>query len=396
MQQEHPGRLQDHWQERFEKLADFCRSIEWKPDSGSFFDELAGLVLKDCGCDAVTLREFTVTDCRIVGAAFADESEAARIRETFAFTPINVGRMADMMEQPATIILDYENPGVGDDSGQFRSAASLGFRSSLIIKLIKDNELFGDMVVSSRKSGVFDPESVSYLESLAKVVSSFMEFHRISERQAEAVVLDECRRLMGEVRANQMNYLNAVRLEGEQALNALWENDRTSLEEQLRMIEKTSSAAIDSLRDDMVMAFRASGGSQPVVEQMEQLLSRFEYMWSIDTELKATDAARAARLSPLALQQVVRMAHEALSNVNRHAHASMVVVEMDAQDDHLIVRIKDDGNGFDASKAPGANIGLKTMHERLELAGGSLSIDSVPGEGTAVVALVPVDVQRGR
>ena len=394
MGQESDFRQEGRWQRRFADLAQLCCNIEWKPDSGSFYDELAGLVLESCGCDAVTLREFTITECRIVGAAFADAGEASGIRAEFASTPVGIGRMADMMEHPQPILLDFSHPGTGDDSGQFRSAAALGFQSALILKLIRGSDLFGDMVVSSRRADAFDGDAVEYVGVLAQVVGSFMEFHRISERQAEAAVLAECHRLMAEVRANQMNHLNAVRLESEQALNALWENDRIGLEEQLRLIAKTSGAAIDSLRDDMVMAAGTGTDDVTLAEQMEQLLERFEYMWSVRTALRASAAARAAVLSPLAAQQVIRMAHEALSNVNRHAQADSVSVDMDAQDGQLVVRIRDDGAGFDPARTAGAAIGLKAMRERMSLVGGELTVESQPGAGTTVVALVPVENPR--
>lgn len=390
MEQETKICREDYWQERFLKLSAFCRAIEWRPEAGSFYDGLAGLVLEQTGCDAVVLREFTVTECRTIGAAFVEKEAGAHIRAEFASTPVTVGLMADMMKDPEPIYIEFEHPKAGDDPEQYRMAAAFGFHSSLIVKLIRGNELYGDMVVSSRVPDAFDSDTVQYLETLAQMVSSFIDFHRISEQQMEASILNECRRLMTEVRANQMNYLNAIRLEGEQALSALWDGDRQNLEKQLRLIAKTSRAAVDSLRDDMVMPFDVSGETKPVVEQMAQLLERFEYMWSVSTHLRATKEARRAMLGPSAVQQVIRMAHEALSNINRHAHAQNVFVELDAQENQLVIRIKDDGVGFDIGELEGASIGLKAMRERMTMAQGTLTIESSPGKGTIVVALVPV------
>ena len=390
MQQETPACREDYWQERFLKLSAFCRAIEWKPEAGSFYDGLASLVLEQTGCDVVVLREFTVTECRTIGAAFVKKEEGEHIRAEFASTPVTVGLMADMMKDPDPIYIEFEHPKVGDDTEQYRIAAAFGFHSSLIIKLIRGNELYGDMVVSSRVPGAFDSDTVQYLETLAQMVSSFIDFHRISEQQMEASVLNECRRLMTEVRANQANYLNAIRLESEQALSAFWDGDRQNLEKQLRLIAKTSRAAVDSLRDDMVMPFDVSGETKPIVKQIAQLLERFEYMWSVSTHLRATEEAERAMLGPSATQQVIRMAHEALSNINRHAHAENVFVELDAQDNQLVIRIKDDGVGFDTAKSERANIGLKAMRERMTMAGGTLTIESSPGKGTVVVALIPI------
>jgi signal transduction histidine kinase len=88
--------------------------------------------------------------------------------------------------------------------------------------------------------------------------------------------------------------------------------------------------------------------------------------------------------------QVVR---EALTNARKHARAAEVEVVLEAHDRGLRVTVRDDGDGFEPSTAawkPG-HLGLGSMRDRAELAGGSLDIRSAPGEGTSVVFWLPVD-----
>jgi PAS domain S-box-containing protein len=91
-----------------------------------------------------------------------------------------------------------------------------------------------------------------------------------------------------------------------------------------------------------------------------------------------------------------RITQEALSNVRKHANASRVVVNLSGSDSGLSVRITDDGDGFDRSRAelaePG-HLGLSTMRERAELAGGSFVIESAPGSGTTVEFRLPFSPQ---
>jgi PAS domain S-box-containing protein len=91
-----------------------------------------------------------------------------------------------------------------------------------------------------------------------------------------------------------------------------------------------------------------------------------------------------------------RIAQEALSNVRKHANASRVVVNLSGSESGLSVRITDDGDGFDRSRAevaePG-HLGLSTMRERAELAGGSFLIESAPGSGTTVEFRLPFSPQ---
>lgn len=83
-----------------------------------------------------------------------------------------------------------------------------------------------------------------------------------------------------------------------------------------------------------------------------------------------------------------RIAQESLTNVARHARAAQVVVRLAQRDQAWHLTIADDGVGM-TPDAMGSGIGLTGMRERAHLVGGSLTIDSAPGQGTTVHARVP-------
>ena len=97
------------------------------------------------------------------------------------------------------------------------------------------------------------------------------------------------------------------------------------------------------------------------------------------------------RLSPQTEVALYRIAQEALTNVARHAQARRVLVSL-AREGHLVrLSVEDDGVGFDvASRRASGGLGHFGMQERLGLVGGSLRIHSRPGEGTCIVAEVPL------
>jgi PAS domain S-box-containing protein len=104
------------------------------------------------------------------------------------------------------------------------------------------------------------------------------------------------------------------------------------------------------------------------------------------------DPAAAAYLEPGLRGQVLYLVREAVSNVVRHAAARSVTVRLDgaAVTGPLVVRVTDDGRGFDAAAGPRAgHHGLRTMAERARLLGGRLAITSAPGQGTTVALEVP-------
>jgi two-component system, NarL family, sensor histidine kinase UhpB len=86
-----------------------------------------------------------------------------------------------------------------------------------------------------------------------------------------------------------------------------------------------------------------------------------------------------------------RIAEEALANVAKHARANQVWVTLSRTAKGIRLAIHDDGAGFDpAAIEPGSGLGMLAMQERLRAVKGSLSIRSLPGAGTEVVALAPL------
>jgi len=89
-----------------------------------------------------------------------------------------------------------------------------------------------------------------------------------------------------------------------------------------------------------------------------------------------------------------RLIQEGLNNIRKHADASHVTVRLSASFPHIILRIEDNGKGFDLERRPDAAVqekrmGLRTMAERAALLNGKMKIESRPGQGTKIVVEVP-------
>jgi signal transduction histidine kinase len=103
------------------------------------------------------------------------------------------------------------------------------------------------------------------------------------------------------------------------------------------------------------------------------------------------------RLSRDAELTIFRIVQEALTNVAKHARASRVGIDLGVDDRGLTVCVRDDGRGFDPSTAAAApagtgpvGLGLAGIRERAGLLDGSVEIASAPGQGTRLVATVPL------
>jgi PAS domain S-box-containing protein len=90
-----------------------------------------------------------------------------------------------------------------------------------------------------------------------------------------------------------------------------------------------------------------------------------------------------------------RIAQEALNNVGKHAHASRAQVHLMCHQDGTVLRIRDDGAGFEQEDAQAFQLGLGIMRERIHAIGGTLTLNSHPGEGTEIIARWDVASARG-
>jgi len=85
-----------------------------------------------------------------------------------------------------------------------------------------------------------------------------------------------------------------------------------------------------------------------------------------------------------------RTLQESLTNIVKHAQASQVWVEINLEEDHIMLTIQDNGQGFDTSQVSSNGIGLSGLRERLTLVGGSLQISSNSVRGTILSARLPL------
>lgn len=80
-----------------------------------------------------------------------------------------------------------------------------------------------------------------------------------------------------------------------------------------------------------------------------------------------------------AMRQLQFVVYGALANVLQHAHCSQIKVELLAQDSGTLLRIEDNGRGFEVGDQLTASRGLHSMYERTSSIGGTLSVESSPG-----------------
>ena len=168
----------------------------------------------------------------------------------------------------------------------------------------------------------------------------------------------------------------------------------TSPQAAMRRLEEVGQAARASLSE----ARRAIWALRPEALEhgslgcaLGDLAAGFGAQTGIDTQAAVTGGEH--DLAPGAQEALLRIAQEALANVRKHARAHRVRLTLSYLDDATLLDVRDDGIGFDptapARNGPGSGFGLAGMRERLASHGGTLTIETAPGQGTTVAAVVP-------
>lgn len=123
-----------------------------------------------------------------------------------------------------------------------------------------------------------------------------------------------------------------------------------------------------------------------LVPALEILCSEFAERLQVQLQ----PSLQPVQLSPAAELTVFRLVQESLSNIAKHAQARLVTVSLAPQDDgSALVRVTDDGAGFEPARLTVGSHGLVGMRYRVQAEGGTLTITSQPGAGTQVQAVLP-------
>lgn len=161
--------------------------------------------------------------------------------------------------------------------------------------------------------------------------------------------------------------------------------------------EATRLDQITELSRDSLAEIRAIiAESAPVVEHLatfeaalDRLVDRFRRETGIESHVVVEiDGPGLSRETEVVL---LRCLQEGLANVRRHSGAASARLHVRTTDGEAVLRLEDDGRGFDPATAPTTGFGLPGLRERARTVGGSVEIDSAPGTGTRVVVRLPLD-----
>jgi signal transduction histidine kinase len=351
-------------------------SVEGEADLGRMLRTLVSEVMEATGAPYVALG--VIGDHQVL-SDFIYEGITEEEAERIGHLPTGHGVLGTVIRENQTIVMQR----ISDH------ADSVGFpehhppmEAFLGVPISVGDDAFGNLYLTD-KDGGFTDDDIAVVQALGRIAGAAIQTARLQTRLRHVAIVEDRHRIARDLHDSVIQDVFAVGL-GLQALSARVDDDeaRTLLDSSI----DTLDASVNKLRK---YVFELRDTSAPTVgldERVHALVSRMGSAYPTKVELT---------VEPLnshgADEDLLLLVTEALSNALRHSHAENVRVELTREDDDILLRVTDDGIGFDASSTEAEGIGLASMRTRTLGLGGEMTVDSQPGRGTKIEVAVPLN-----
>jgi two-component system nitrate/nitrite sensor histidine kinase NarX len=345
-------------------------------------DELLGGILDELGevVPLSTAAIFTVEEQRLI----------LRALRSHELTPQSVPKQLDLSRLPSlSAALDTGTIQVlrTADSGS-KTLAYLGAmfgqpvtaQSWLVTPMLVQEHVIGVLVLAHPQPDIYGAAEVAQLEPFVSPIAIALENERLRRQARGAAMLEERSRMARELHDAVSQTLFSASLIAEALPDAL-ERDRERATLGAAELRRLTTGALAEMRA-LLVELRPKALTETSLGRLLQLLG--SSLHSRSAIPITVTIVRDCILAPKVQLACYRIAQEALNNAVKHAAAGAVTVNLDCTADEVLLRVSDDGHGFDPAQAPDGGLGLGILRERASEIGAQLTIDSAPGAGTTV------------
>lgn len=296
------------------------------------------------------------------------------------------GNLAGLVVRTGNVMVSLDPP---HDPRLNQDLVNAGHWQNVIEAPLRSKErVLGVLVVATAHRSGFDEQHVRMLSLFANQAGLFLENAGLHVKEREVAVLEERNRLARELHDSVTQVLFSLTLNLEAAL----EMSKKSPEKAIVLVSRSQEMATEALADMRSLIFElrpAALQEKGLAMALSNHINLFRRRQGIDVSLVLEGEER---LAPEMEFCLYRVAQEALNNVAKHARAGQVTVTYSVTPRLAMLRVADDGQGWDPQLEPqGQSFGLVGMRERLALVGGTLHVQSSPGQGTQIEAHIPLD-----
>jgi PAS domain S-box-containing protein len=281
-------------------------------------------------------------------------------------------------------------PDVRQEPRYYTAAREDPIRSELAVPLKTKDAVIGVLHVQSDAVNAFDESDVAVLQSLAYQAAAAIENARLYEQARQVAAMQERQRLARELHDAVTQTLFSASLIAE-VLPRIWERDRQEGLRRLQELRELTRGALAEMRT-LLLELRPSALLEAELGDLlyqlgESIIGRARVPVSVEVEGEC-------ELSVEVKIALYRIAQEALNNVAKHAGASRATVRVRCSSAGVVMRVLDDGQGFDPAAVGPDHLGLGIMRERAEAIGAEIEVESNVGRGTQITVVWSVRARK--
>jgi signal transduction histidine kinase len=229
--------------------------------------------------------------------------------------------------------------------------------------------------------------NISALKETERRLSESQQLLRQLASRSDAVREEERKYITREIHDELGQYLSALRL-GVSVVEMQFGAANPALAERTRALTGLVDSTIQVVRD-VVSSLRPSALDMGIVSALEWLVEQFSGHNAVACQLHVDE--RQVSLDEGRATELFRIVQESLTNIRRHAGASRVDIALAQDHERILLEVRDNGCGFDPSNRKRQSFGLLGIHERALKLGGTVTVDSKPGQGTRIRVQFPTE-----
>jgi len=312
---------------------------------------------------------------------FVTSGISAQDRERIGPPPQGHGVLGEVLREKKNLRLD-------DISRHHRS---VGFpehhppmRTLLAVPLPSRSAFRGNLYLTEKKGRSFSTSDEETLTRFAAKAAQAIDNAYLHQQLQALAVAEERVRLSREMHDGTAQVLAYVNTKAQVAQEHLKRGRPELASTHLDQLAAASRGVYADVREGIAALRTEVGLRRPLTEGLEEYLSSWQDRNEVATKLRIEGQLH---LSLSLETQLLRIVQEALANVRKHAAARQVEVLLRREAQTLLLRVTDDGCGFDLADLEtqdAGHFGLAIMEERSQAIGGILKVISAPGEGTTI------------
>ncbi|TLN26657.1 GAF domain-containing protein, partial [bacterium] len=248
----------------------------------------------------------------------------------------------------------------------------------LAVPLPMSGKIYGGLTLLFEHKHDIKDEEINLAMTLADQASLAMANAQLRAQAEQNAVAAERSRLARDLHDAVTQTLFTTSLIAD-VLPRIWERNPEEGRKRLEQVRQLTRGALAEMRTLLLELRPASLTETNLADLVRQLSLAFTGRTQIPVEVSVEGEFV---LPPDVQVALYRIAQELLNNVAKHAQASKVSVRLSEMAGQVILRVCDDGKGFDLEGIPSGHMGLGIISERAAAIGATLDVDSSPGSGT--------------